>query len=229
MRNETNATLPSPRLFQAQGGVLDLQSLNPPNPNIGNDPGDPVVVSVLVPYGATGEVVVWFGDNNSLNFPVTDSKRVVQDVCFRKDQLPAPGQSYNVRYQFGGKSSNPVSVTLIDSGNAPPPTTARHARSLFGTYAAGAVDAWVIPAPRKLLKADPVIRSIAGGHPKEGTSLEVRWLPESGDPSQIGKISYQQNEWSIKLDQDGLLLSRLDILALQTSADETFLNFSLNV
>lgn len=228
MKNESNATLPAPRLFQVQKGVLDLQSLNPPNPNIVNDPGDPVVVSVLVPYGETGEVVVWFGDK-SQNFPVTDPKRVVQDVCFRKDQLPAPGQSYDVYYEYGGNSSHHVPIMLTDSGDAPSPAIARHACSLFGTYAMGVVDAWVIPEPRKLLRTDPVIRSITGGRPGEGASLTVLWQPGGGNPGAIGEIVYRQNAWSITLDHDDLPLNRLDILALQTRADETFLNFSLNV
>lgn len=226
MRNEANAALPSVRLFQAPDGVLDLQRLNPPNPDVGNDPGDPVVISVLVPYGVTGEVVVWFGDK-SLNFPVSDSKRVVQDICFRKDQLPAPGQAYDVSYEFGGKRSRPVSITLLDSGNAPL-AVARHTCSVFGIYA-GVVDAWVIPSPRKLLSTDPLIRSVAPGNPREGTSIAILRQSGAGDPDRIGEIVYRQNEWAVTLDHDVLQLSRWDVLALRTSADRSFLNFSLNV
>lgn len=228
MNNEIDAALPPVRLFQIQNGVLDLQCLNPPNPEIANDPGDPVVVSILVPYGAAGEVVVWFGDK-SRNFPISDSKRVVQDVIFRKDQLPEIGQRYNVYYEFGGNKSDPVQVMLTDSGNAPPATIARHTCSLFGGYAAGVVDAWVVPASRTLLKTDPVIRSITGGNPSEGTSVAV--LRQSGNerPSEIGEIVYRRNEWLVTLDQDAVQLNPLDILALQAGPDRTFLNFSLNV
>jgi hypothetical protein len=224
---EVDATLPSVGLFQATDGVLDLQRLNPPNPENVNDPGDPVVVSVLVPYGQTGEVIVWFGDK-SQNFPVNDSKRAVQDVCFTKDRLPAPGQRYDVYYEFGGKRSEPVQIMLIDSGDRPP-VVARHTCSLFGAYAKGVVASWVIPASRTLTSDDPVIRSVPGGSPSEGASLAVLWQSGASQPARIGEIVYGHNEWSITLDQEVMQLNRLDILALQASADRTFLNFSLDV
>lgn len=227
MRNEANAALPSVRLFQATDGVLDLQCLNPPNPDIDNDPGDPVVVSVLVPYGKTGELVVWFGDK-SQNFPVSDSKRVVQDICFPKDRLPTPGQRYEVYYEFDGKRSDPIQVTLIDSGGMPP-IVARHTCSLLGFYAKGVVDAWAIPAPRKLIKTDPVIRSIAGGSPCRGASVTVLLQSGTGKTDKIGEIAYRQNEWSVTLDQDVMQLNRSDILALQAGTDRIFLNFSLDI
>lgn len=227
MKIEANAALPSVRLFQATDGVLDLQRLNPPNPDIVNDPGDPVVVSVLVPYGQGGEVVVWFGDK-SQNFPVNDSKRAVQDICFTKDRLPAPGQCYDVYYEFGGKRSEPVQITLIDSGERPP-VVARHTCSLFGTYAKGVVAAWVIPAPRTLTSADPVIRSVPGGSPSEGASLALLLQSEASQPARIGEIVYGHDEWSITLDQEVMQLNRSDVLALQASADRTFLNFSLDM
>ncbi len=227
VKNDSNAALPNVRLFQAIDGVLDLQQLNPPNPDIGNDLGDPVVVSVLVPYGEKGEVVVWFGDK-SQNFPVSDSKRVVQDVCFTKDQLPAPGQRYGVYYEFGGKQSNPVQVTLIDSDSVRP-IVARHTCSLFGTYAKGVVEAWVIPAPRTLTRADPVVRSIPGGSAQDGTSLALLLQSGADEPSAIGEIVYRQSEWLVTLDRDVTQLSRSDVLALQAGTDRTFLNFSLDV
>jgi len=227
VKNDVNAALPNVRLFQVIDGVLDLQQLNPPNPDIGNDPGDPVVVSVLVPYGEKGEIVVWFGDK-SQNFPVSDPKRVVQDVCFTKDQLPAPGQRYEVYYEFGGKRSNPVQVTLIDSSSVPP-IVARHTCSLFGNYAKGVVEAWVIPAPRTLTRDDPVVRAIPGGSTQDGTSVALLLQSGTGQPSEIGEIVYRQSEWCVTLDRDVTQLSRSDILALQAATDRTFLNFSLDV
>ena len=224
---DANDALPRPRLFQAPDGVLDLQNLNPPNSNIENDPGDPVVVSVLAPYGGAGEVVVSFGEKSQI-FKITDPKWVVQDVCFRRDQLPAPGQTYDVYYEYGGHRSPPVEVTLINSGSEVI-TVPRHACSLFGTYAAGLVDAWVVPWSRDLMKADPVIRSVAGGNPSEGTSVQILWQSGLEKANPVGEIVYRQDAWEINIDRDVLPLRRLDILAFRVSSGDAFLNFSINI
>ena len=51
----------------------------------------------------------------------------------------------------------------------------------------------------------------------------------ASQPVRIGEIVYGHNEWSITLDQEVMQLNRSDVLALQASADRTFLNFSLDV
>jgi len=226
-KEDSGDALPAPRLFQAPDGILDLQTLNPPDPYVVNDQGDPVVVSVLVPYGGSGKVVVWFGEVSN-TVEISDSKLVIQDVCFARDQLPALGQLYDVYYEYGGSRSQRVEVTLIDSGSEGM-ASPRHACSLYGTYAAGLVDAWVVPGSRNLTKADPVIRQISGGTPRDGASVTILWKSGVGFFNKIGDITFRKNGWNINFESEVVSLRRSDVLAFMVLEGNIFLNFSIDI
>jgi hypothetical protein len=222
---DSNRQLSRPRLFQAPEGILDLAELNPPNPNLAGDKGDPVIVSVLVPYGASGEVVAWFGQK-SKNFPVADPKWVIQDIPFYKDELASPGQA-DVYYEYGGARSPSVQVSLIDSGCGVR-SLARHTRTLYGTYSAGLVDAWVVPMRRDLRKVDALIRPILGGSPKAGACIDILLQSGGGAFNEVGKITYNGDGWTVDFDQEVLSLDRSDVLALQVPGEADFFNFSVS-
>jgi hypothetical protein len=227
VKNDSGEALPAPRLFQAPDGILDMQNLNPPDPQVENDQGDPVVVSVLVPYGGSGKIIVWFG-GVSKSVDISDPKWVVQDVCFERGHLPAIGQQYNVYYEYGGSRSRNVNVKLIDSG-IERIALPRHACSFFGTYAAGLVDAWVVPDSRDLKKSDPVIRQISGGCPSDGASVTILWKSGTGIFNQVGEIAFRQGAWEINFASEVLPLRRSDVFVFLVCEGNTFLNFSINI
>lgn len=223
--------LSAPRLFQLDRstGILDLQLLNPPNPGVQGDEGDPVVVSVLLPDAAQGNLTVWFGDTNKI-FPIVDPRWIVMECLFSRSELPPLGGTYSVYWEYGGQFSPRVGVTLIDSMASFMP---RHNACILGVYpprsaqSPSLIDVWAVPGYRSLLKSDPVVKPIEGNPPAD-VDLKVMWAPFGGEINEIGEISYSvaSDRWNVDLHRDCVSLQRSDLILIQSGgAGNQMLNF----
>ncbi|GAB1584755.1 hypothetical protein [Phyllobacterium phragmitis] len=229
--NVQNLSLP--RLFQAPGQVLDLQKLNPPDPHIQGDQGDPVVVSVLLPDASEDTVTVWFGSVQK-QFPIPNPKLVVLDCLFQRNELPPAGATYEVYYEYGGQQSPYLDIQLIDSSSHT--AIPRHSFTACGMWAAATsqiptpVDAWLLPIGRILLKDDPVIKPVTEKTPDEDVTLKIVRKPSGGSGREVGEVIFDQAQaqWSVNLYQESLTLQEADLLLVQNSEETTqFLGFSM--
>ncbi|HEX7682926.1 MAG TPA: hypothetical protein VF446_05215 [Trinickia sp.] len=224
--------LTAPRLFQQSSeGVIDLQTLNPPDPGNQGDEGDPVVVSILLPDSQENQVTVWMGDV-SKTFPVMNARRLVIDCAFLRSELPPLGNVYDVSYEYGGQRSPAVDIRLIDSMA---PFVPRHMFVVEGVYPAGSmqspsvISVWSIPSFRLLLKNDPIIEPF-GANPAADVALKLVWKPFGVEGIEVGDIAFDAGlaKWRVNLSEKCLTLQRSDLILVQSIVARTqTLGFSL--
>jgi hypothetical protein len=202
-REDQTLQLPLPWLFQAPEQTLDLLAINP---------GDPVVVSVFLPNPTKGESYsVTFG-GVSKPCQVDDTKLAIYDVTFALDELPPVGQFYEVYYSFRGVSSPKLQIELVD-GLRYFVIPRLHLCSLAGTYAAGLLDAWVVPAAYRLTQDTPVVHSRDTVAPAPGVAIEIQ-RQMGGQMVRIGAIGYVVGTgWVASIDAP-VELATGDLLAL---------------
>lgn len=208
LSESTACDLVPPEVFQAPANVLDLTTLNP---------GDPVVVSVFLRDASDGEpFTVFFGDK-SKPAHVVKSGRYIHDVMLEIEQdLPPVGQPYDVYYSFRGVSSPSISVTLVDSSSD---SYARrlHQFGFFGSYAAGLMDSWLVPAMYQLGADTPSVWPVGDRRPTN-ERLDLQITRRSGGLvcKPIGTISYTADteSWRVCLLEE-VELQRGDLLGIE--------------
>lgn len=224
--------LTAPRLFQQSGeGVIDLQTLNPPDPGNQGDEGDPVVVTILLPDSREKQITVWVG-GVSKTFPIVNARRLVIDCVFLRSELPPLGAVYGVSYEYGGQRSPVVDIRLIDSMA---PFAPRHMFFVDGVFPAGStqrpsvISVWSIPSFRLLLKNDPIIEPF-GVNPKADVALKIVWKPFGVEGIDVGDIEFDAGlaQWRVNLSGKCLTLQRSDLILVQSIVARTqTLSFSL--